>query len=811
VGKTALARAYVRHYAAAYPGGIWWLRVKGVDFIAELLAAAAGFGWEVPDFAIADPQRKQSQQIAWIWQQWQQTVPDRRLVVLDDVDDYRTVQPYLPTHPDFQILLTSRQRFGSPVNRLDLDVMKRAEAFRTFRRYVDDDNRIREDVPTAKQILHWLGYLPLGIELVGKYLERRPRVSLAKLWERLQAKRLAAKAVDELPEERVYEYNLRAALDVSWQELSDPAKAVAGLLTVFALAPIPAALIEAALADWDEEELEDALDGELVGGSMVQFLGEGRYQLHQLVRQYLTAQLDTELADQRETLQRGMAIAVTEQAKTVNYTVTLNDLARMQDAVPHLEQVATHLTHQLPDDNAITPFTRLARLAQGQSRWDEAERWYKASLTLAETRFGTDHPQVATSLNNLAGLYYAQGRYGEAEPLYRRSLQIMEQQLGADHPDVATSLNNLASLYRAQGRYGEAEPLYLRSLHIREQQLGADHPHVAQSLNNLAGLYEAQGRYGEAEPLLQRSLQIMEQQLGADHPAVATSLNNLAGLYEAQGRYGEAEPLLQRSLQIREQQLGADHPAVATSLNNLAELYRAQGRYGEAEPLRLRCLEIERKSLGEDHPQIAASLNNLAELYRVQGRYGEAEPLYRRSLQIREQQLGADHPAVATSLNNLALLYYAQGRYGEAEPLLQRSLHIREQQLGADHPDVAASLNNLAGLYRAQGRYGEAEPLYRRALQIVEQQLGADHPDVATSLNNLALLYKAQGRYGEAEPLFLRSIEILVKALPAGHPNIATVQNNFAGLVRAAVAAGQAEQLSDHPTTRAMLQQLRTE
>jgi hypothetical protein len=30
-------------------------------------------------------------------------------------------------------------------------------------------------------------------------------------------------------------------------------------------------------------------------------------------------------------------------------------------------------------------------------------------------------------------------------------------------------------------------------------------------------------------------------------------------------------------------------------------------------------------------------------------------------------------------------------------------------------------------------------------------------------------------------------------------------------MVRAAVAAGQAEQLSDHPTTQAMLQQLRNE
>jgi tetratricopeptide (TPR) repeat protein len=89
--------------------------------------------------------------------------------------------------------------------------------------------------------------------------------------------------------------------------------------------------------------------------------------------------------------------------------------------------------------------------------------------------------------------------------------------------------------------------------------------------------------------------------------------------------------------------------------------------------------------------------------------------------------------------------------------------------------------------------------------------LGADHPDVATSLNNLAGLYQAQGRYGEAEPLFLRAIEIWVKTLPADHPKIADRLNNFAGMIRAALAAGQADQLSDHPTTQAILQQLREE
>ena len=170
-----------------------------------------------------------------------------------------------------------------------------------------------------------------------------------------------------------------------------------------------------------------------------------------------------------------------------------------------------------------------------------------------------------------------------------------------------------------------------------------------------------------------------------------------------------------------------------------------------------------------------------------------------------------DSPDLAYSLDRLARIYEKQGRYREALPLYRQALKIREQQLGSDHPDVATSLNNLAALYQAQGRYGEAEPLYQRSLQIREQQLGTDHPDVATSLNNLASLYDDQGRYGEAEPLYIRALEIGVKTLPAEHPKIALRQDNFSSMIRSAVAAGQADQLSGHPTTQAILQQLREE
>ncbi|MHC4459738.1 MAG: tetratricopeptide repeat protein [Planctomycetota bacterium] len=60
----------------------------------------------------------------------------------------------------------------------------------------------------------------------------------------------------------------------------------------------------------------------------------------------------------------------------------------------------------------------------------------------------------------MATVYQVQGRYAEAESLLKRSLQVREKVLGSDHPKVATSLNNLGALYDSQGKYAEAEPLY---------------------------------------------------------------------------------------------------------------------------------------------------------------------------------------------------------------------------------------------------------------------------------------------------------------------------------------------------------------
>ncbi|MFM7831606.1 MAG: tetratricopeptide repeat protein, partial [Planctomycetaceae bacterium] len=82
-------------------------------------------------------------------------------------------------------------------------------------------------------------------------------------------------------------------------------------------------------------------------------------------------------------------------------------------------------------------------------------------------------------LNNLAELLRVTNRLSEAEPLYRRGLSISETSYGPNHPDVAIGLNNLALLLSATNRPVEAEPLSRRSVEILvqfQQQTGHKHP-----------------------------------------------------------------------------------------------------------------------------------------------------------------------------------------------------------------------------------------------------------------------------------------------------------------------------------------------
>jgi len=783
VGKTELAIQYAREQLPTYPGGVCWLSAR--NFAVGLVEFAR------PRFFpnVNLEHLFLAEQVTYCWQHW---VEGDVLLVLDDVTNYeKQVKPYLPESSRFKLLLTTREKLGDKFVCLDLEVLKPLAAMALLKSLVGR-KRLQQEPWLARKLCKWLGYLPLGLELVGCYLTQEEDLSLAELLKELQNERLAAEALVETHSGMTAQLGVAAAFELSWKRLKQNAQVVAYLLSLFALAPIPWSLVESAAKSKSTKELKQARRT-LVQLNLLKRTDKNTYQLHQLIREFLSDKGD-EFAEAEE-LKRGFAAAMVRVAEQIPYPITLELVKSFEPAIPHLEEVGRKLTEFLTDEDLITPCNRLGWFYFDQGLYELAKPWFQQCKAVAETRLGNEHPDFAISLNNLAQLYRSLGSYSDAEPLYKQALTINKRSLPEDHPNFATSLSNLAQLYHSQGRYSDAELLCKQALTIDKRSLSEDHPSLARDLNNLAELYKSQGRYSDAELLYKQALTIDKRSLSEDHPSLAIHLSNLAGLYYFMRRYSEAELLYKQALTIDKRSLSEDHPSLAINLNNLAQLYKSQGRYSDAELLYKQVIAIEKLSLPEDHPDCATSLSNLAELYKSQGRYSDAELLYKQVIAIEKLSLPEDHPNRATSLSNLAELYKFQGRYSDAEPLYKQALAIDKHSLPEDHPSLARDLDNLAGLYKSQRRYTEAEPLYKQALAINKRFRPEDHPSLAINLNNLAVFYYSQRRYTEAEPLYKQVIKIFKRSLPEDHPDCATSLNNLAELYKFQGRYSEAEPL----------------
>ncbi|MGB3294123.1 MAG: tetratricopeptide repeat protein [Phormidesmis sp.] len=604
VGKTELAWQYARRRGDAFPGGVCWLR--GVEPIAPQIVSFAQvyLNLAVPE-QTEDP-------VAWCVQRWPQEGERNGsvLMVVDDVQDYGALKPLLPSNERFRVLLTTRQAILPVGQRLALAVLVPEAALELLTSLVGAA-RIEAALADAKALCEWVGRLPLGIELVGWYLARRPDLTIAMLLERLEGKRLDdAKALVDTHPEMTATLGVAAAFEVSWEPLTTEAKTLAGLLGLFAAAPIDWEWVRQAGEQGqvlDEEALEDA-QAELLRVNLLQrqeTQNGPRYQVHPLVREFFAVKL-LELSE-AEGLQRGFAQGIMVIARTFPHTVMMTpDMqARVAEAMPHMEKVALQGTAALESDTSPYHVVGLARFYQGLRVWKHSEMWQQHAL------------KTVSDLNEMVALLNSQDRYVAAELLYVRVLKIRKMALGNRHPDTALSLNNLAGLYNSQGRYGEAEPLYLEALDIYKAELGDRHPDTATSLGNLAKLYKSQGRYSEAEPLYVQALEICQTELGNRHPDTATSLNNLAGLYDSQGRYSEAEPLYVQALDIRQTELGDRHPHTATIFLNLAGLYYQTQRHQQALAYIQQALDIYIPTLGSEHPETQAAQSWLVDIQQA--------------------------------------------------------------------------------------------------------------------------------------------------------------------------------------------------
>ncbi len=561
------------------------------------------------------------------------------------------------------------------------------------------------NAPALASICQHLDGIPLAIELAAA---RVRSMSVEEVNHRLDQRfRLLTGGSRTAPRRQ---QTLRAALDWSYDLLSDAEKALLGRLSVFA----GGWMLESAehvgggedVQTWEMLDLLTALaDKNLVETEERE--GATRYRLLETVRQYaqeLLRERGEEPLWQGRHLMHFLALA--EEAEPE---------LKGKDQQPWLDRLETE------HDNlraALAWATTAGGDAAGGLRlagalWRfwlvrgylcEGQGWLSGLLAAAPRGQAAAR---AKALHGAGVLAWQQGYYGAARALHEQSLAI-QRELG-DRQAIAGSLNNLGLVAWQQGDYAAARALYEQSLAIR-RELG-DRQDIAGSLNNFGLVAYRQGDYLAAIALYEESL-TLQRELG-DRQGIAASLNNLGNVANDQGDYSAARALLVESLTTF-RELGDRH-GIAMALTSLGNVADEQGDYSAARALYEQSLAI-RRELGDRHG-IAVSLTNLGMQASHQGDYSAARALYAESLVIA-RELG-DRRGIAMVLNNQGLVAYEHGDYLAAIALCEETLALQREM--GDRQGIASSLEGLAYIAFALAGPGRAGRIWAGAERLREE------------------------------------------------------------------------------------------
>jgi hypothetical protein len=380
VGKTELAIQYslLHLQSNTYPGGICWLRARNEDLGLQIVNfARTDLGLQPPD-DLELPER-----VRWCWQRWHE---GNTLLILDDVKNYSEITPYLPPQPSqFKVLITTRLKLDL-AGSLFLEVLSESDALSLLSQLLGEE-KVTNELATAKQLCQRLGYLPIALQLVGQYLKKRSRISLAEMLQRLESKGLAHPSLEVNPNDPTWTLNIKngvaAAFELSWSELSQPAQELGCALSLFALAPIPWSLVESAVPEQDSEDLEDARI-ELENLHLLQ--GEDTYQLHQLIREFFSQKQINLAIGEEQKANFCQALVKVAQGLPDSSTITIDLIKLVKDAIPHLALVAENLIDTVRDEDLECVFSGLNKFYSGQGLYAQAEPWCEQCVAVLKTR-----------------------------------------------------------------------------------------------------------------------------------------------------------------------------------------------------------------------------------------------------------------------------------------------------------------------------------------------------------------------------------------------------------------------------------------
>jgi eukaryotic-like serine/threonine-protein kinase len=184
-----------------------------------------------------------------------------------------------------------------------------------------------------------------------------------------------------------------------------------------------------------------------------------------------------------------------------------------------LAELARAKLSRIPNPVAVEVswHVRIAQVAQGEGKVDEAIDHLKKALTLGER---LDKPlKTAETLSLLGWAYVDKGDLDDSRQALEKALSLREKEVGPDHPVVLTSLNALARQAQAAGNFEDSLAYLRRGIALSARVYGAVSQRHCIMVNNLANTLLNMGdRADEAVVEARKAFEECSKALGSDNP-----------------------------------------------------------------------------------------------------------------------------------------------------------------------------------------------------------------------------------------------------------------------------------------------------
>ncbi|MBI4671191.1 MAG: tetratricopeptide repeat protein [Chloroflexi bacterium] len=665
MGKTRLAIHGALVHGARFSHGAYFVPLAAVG--PELLVAAFA---QALNFGFQGSQDAKTQLLNFLRDK-------NLLLVLDNFEhlknQFALLREILTHAPCVKLLVTSREWLNVREEQvLDLGGLPYPETNRSVEMKLEDYGAVQLFVQNARRV-HWsfgLEREARGVERICQLVEGMPLgIELASAWVRVLASEEIAQEIERdlgilattlggIPERH---RNLRVVFDYSYNRLDSEAQCVFRKVSLFR-------------GGFTREAAERVAGASLqtlatlVNHSLLHRTPAGRYEIHELVRQYGEDKLRQSECETNATLDaHGAYYAAFLQAREADLKGK-GQLAALQAIAQEMDNVRAMWKWAVAQG-------RVAEIAQSfesqflflriRSHFKEGAYAFERAAQVLES---SSHPiLLAQILARQASFLELLGQFEQARAVTEKSLAKLPENSLETRRTRAFALTELGAIAFRQGELVEAHK-YLQeglALHRAEQNVHG----TADTLRWLGQIASALDGDHQASERMYRESLALYRRVG-DPRGIAASLNTLSNAVGDLGEYDEARRLLQES--VAAYQVLGDRYGVAMALNNLGVTARSQGKFHEA----WQCFQeslVLRREVG-DRFAIALVLANLGKTAIYLREYDEAQHLLEESLDMHRQV--GDQLGIAGVLNKLGILATRTRKQSEAKNYFTEALRI---------------------------------------------------------------------------------------------------------------------------------------